>query len=154
MQLNAATSLTADHIMAGSLVIGGDATNSALVTIAASNPDGSPTASTGFALAGSLASDSASSGFAGNGLSAADLLAGAVRWGSELGRFASRQPEPRRQYSRRPRALDVRAIDPRHPGLPRDGAAEAGGKNGGANCFMTEWRESFLAPSRDAARPA
>ena len=47
-------SLTADHITAGSLVIGGDATSSAVVTIAASNPDGTPMAqSSGFALAGS-----------------------------------------------------------------------------------------------------
>ena len=33
-------SLTADHITAGSLILGGDATSSAVVTIAASNPDG------------------------------------------------------------------------------------------------------------------
>ncbi len=48
-------SLTADHITAGALVIGGDATSSATLIIAASDPSGNPTATGGFALAGSLA---------------------------------------------------------------------------------------------------
>ena len=47
-------SLTADYITAGSLMIGGDATSSAIVNIAASDASGNPTASGGFALAGSL----------------------------------------------------------------------------------------------------
>ncbi len=73
VQVNAAASLTADHITATSLIIGGDASNAALVTIAASNPDGTPTASaSGFALAGSLA---ASGSFASGTLDSASLLA-------------------------------------------------------------------------------
>ena len=68
-------SLTADHITAGGLVIGGDATSSAVVTIAASNPDGTPMASSsGFALADSLAS---STSFALGTLSSSNLLAAA-----------------------------------------------------------------------------
>ena len=54
VQINAGTSLTANHVTAGALVIGGDAANSATLTIAASATDGSPLASGGFALAGSL----------------------------------------------------------------------------------------------------
>ena len=55
VQVNAGASLTANLITAGALVIGGDAANSAVLNIAASDTNGDPTASTGFAVAGSLA---------------------------------------------------------------------------------------------------
>ena len=59
VQVDAGTSLTANHVVAGALVIGGDATHTATVTIVASDASGDPTASAGFALAGSLGSTTA-----------------------------------------------------------------------------------------------
>ena len=96
-------SLTADHITAGSLVIGGDATSSAVVTIAASNSDGTPMASVGFALAGSLASNPSDAGEApsASSLSAAGDLSpaggdpGAISQAAlDAGGTASAVPEP------------------------------------------------------------
>ena len=67
-------SLTADRITAGALIIGGDASSSALVSIAPSDTSGDPlSASGGFALAGSLSS---SGSLAGGASSASSLLAG------------------------------------------------------------------------------
>jgi autotransporter-associated beta strand protein len=56
-QVNGGSDLTANHIVQGALIIGGDATHPALVTIVASDVNGNSQASAGgFALAGSLAS--------------------------------------------------------------------------------------------------
>ena len=63
VQVNAGASLTADFITAGALVIEGDATDSAIVSIAASDTSGNPLAeSSSFVLAGSLASTAPSAG--------------------------------------------------------------------------------------------
>ena len=71
-QVDASADLTADHIVQGALVIGGDATHPALVTIVASDESGNPLAqSGGFALAGSLAS---SASFASGAPSSSSLL--------------------------------------------------------------------------------
>ena len=103
VQIDAGTSLTADYATAGSLVIGGDATHSALLTIAASDTNGDPTASSGFALAGSLApggssaagSLSSSSPIAGNSASSAGTTLGLSGPGSgTLGASAAAVPEP------------------------------------------------------------
>ena len=72
VQVNASTSLTANHITAGALVIGGDAAHSATLNIAPSDSFGDPTGSTGFALAGSLAPSAAT---AAGGTSSASLMA-------------------------------------------------------------------------------
>ena len=73
VQVNAGSDLAANHIVQDALVIGGTATSPALVTILASNPDGTPmTQSSGFALASSLAP---SAPFASGALSASSLLA-------------------------------------------------------------------------------
>ncbi|HEV2970763.1 MAG TPA: autotransporter-associated beta strand repeat-containing protein [Pirellulales bacterium] len=54
-QVDGGSDLTANHIAQGALVIGGDATHAALVTIDASDSNGNPLASSGgMALAGSL----------------------------------------------------------------------------------------------------
>ena len=72
VQVSAAASLTANHIAAGSLVIGGDAANAAVVTIAASDMNGDPMATSEFALAGSLA---ASGSFGTGEINSAGMLA-------------------------------------------------------------------------------
>ena len=77
-------SLTANHIVAGALVIGGDASSSAVVTIAPSDTSGNPTDASGFALAGSLAPSASPSGAA----ATASLLAACdspAAGGSSLG---------------------------------------------------------------------
>ena len=92
VQSNASSSLTANHITAGSLVIGGDATHSAIVAIAASDSSGNPMTTTGFALAGSLAAGNAFGGDtissssllgAGDGANAAAIALGGESFGSE-----------------------------------------------------------------------
>ncbi|HEV2970905.1 MAG TPA: autotransporter-associated beta strand repeat-containing protein [Pirellulales bacterium] len=100
-------SLTADHITAGALIIGGDATHSALVTIDASDSNGNPLDGGGFAIAGSLApSDpfgagtaSSSSLLAGSSTSAGSSPAGVSLGGvaaasASLGGGLSAVPEP------------------------------------------------------------
>ena len=62
VEVASAASLTADHISAGALVIGGEASHSATLTIAASDANGNPTATAGFALAGSLTDGAARRG--------------------------------------------------------------------------------------------
>jgi autotransporter-associated beta strand protein len=71
--VDAGSDLTADHIVQGALVIGGDATHPALLTIDASDSSGNPLAATsGFALAGSL---TPSAPFAAGAPASANLLA-------------------------------------------------------------------------------
>jgi autotransporter-associated beta strand protein len=71
-QVNSGNRLTANHIVQGSLVIGGTSTSAALVTIDASDASGNPLAgSDGFALAGSL---TPTAPFASGGPSSPDLL--------------------------------------------------------------------------------
>ncbi len=72
VQVNSAASLTANHITATSLVIGGDANHAAVVTIAASNADGTPMATSGFAVADAL---TAGASFGSGALSSSSLLA-------------------------------------------------------------------------------
>ena len=50
VEVDGGASLTANHITAGALVIGGDAANSAVVTIAASDTIGNPTATSGVCI--------------------------------------------------------------------------------------------------------
>ena len=80
VQVDTSTSLTADHIAAGELVIGGDAANSATVTIAVSDTSGNPAATTGFALAGSLAPNASP---AVGGASAVSLIGAAAASSAE-----------------------------------------------------------------------
>ena len=97
-------SLTADHITAGSLVIGGDATSAAVVTIAASNSDGAPLAqSSGFAVASSLTPNApiAASALPSSGLLAADgsssdglSLGGSTSANLNIGSSVAAVPEP------------------------------------------------------------
>ena len=93
VQVDAGASLTANHIMAGALVIGGDASNTAVLAIAPSDTNGDPMATSGFALAGSLAaSDSAPTESAGAaGLLAADTASAgaATPSGSSAGGLAA-----------------------------------------------------------------
>ena len=103
VQINAGTSLTANHVTAGALVIGGDAANSATLTIAASATDGSPLASGGFALAGSLTAgaspgDAAAGSSSLMGGAAASIggasLGGSSAAGAGLGAGVAAVPEP------------------------------------------------------------
>ena len=71
VQVATSASLTANHVAAGMLTIGGDPTHSAIVTIAASSPDGEPMAASGFALG----SPQAGASFAAGTKNAASLLA-------------------------------------------------------------------------------
>jgi fibronectin-binding autotransporter adhesin len=104
VQVNAGASLTANHITAGALVIGGTPGVPATVVIDASNTNGSPTDETsGLALAGSLAptapfatdTPSASSLFVPAGLSAGgSSLAGLAQADFNSGNSRSAVPEP------------------------------------------------------------
>ena len=97
-------SLTADHITAGALVIGGSPTSSAIVSIAPSDTSGNPTATSGFALAGSLTAAGSMSGETGNAsslLAAGDassdgaaLLGASAAGGSSVGSGTTAVPEP------------------------------------------------------------
>ena len=124
-------SLTADHITAGSLVIGGDASSSALVTIAASDTNGDPTAASGFALAGSL---TPSARFASGTLSSSSLLTldSSSSNGVEPRRLDVWQPQPRRQRRRGPRAFGDRAPHPWQLGLLASRRASADEELGAA----------------------
>ena len=104
VQVNTGASLTANHIVQGALVIGGNASNQALVTIDASDASGNPLAqSGGMAMAGSLGSSApfasgapASSSLlaaGGSPASAAGSLSGASS-GVNLGGGVSAVPEP------------------------------------------------------------
>jgi autotransporter-associated beta strand protein len=75
-------SLTADHITAGALIIGGSATHSALVTIDASDSSGNPLDGGGFAIAGSL---TPSDPFGSRTASSSSLLAGGSSTSNSLG---------------------------------------------------------------------
>jgi autotransporter-associated beta strand protein len=103
-QVNAGASLTADHIVQNSLIIGGAAGSPALLTIDASDASGNPLAqSSGFVLASSLdpietidaGSVNPSNSLANDGSSASDLILGADTLASgNLGGSAATVPEP------------------------------------------------------------
>ena len=99
---NGTASLTADHIKATALVIGGDATSSALVTIAVSDALGNPTTTSGFALAGSLAPAASSTDSGASSLLAANdaasdsraMLGGTAGSSNNAAGNAAAVPEP------------------------------------------------------------
>ena len=95
-------SLTADHIKAGDLVIGGDATSSAILSIAPSDTFGNPTDASSFAVAGSLTSGAATIdatasasllAAGGSPASGGSSLGGSALAGSSVGGAAA-VPEP------------------------------------------------------------
>jgi fibronectin-binding autotransporter adhesin len=90
-QVNGGSDLTANHIVQGALVIGGDATHAALVTLDASDSNGSPLVASGggFALAGSLEPSGAFGSGAPSG--AGVLASGSSSSGSSLSIAGSTQ---------------------------------------------------------------
>ncbi len=101
MRVNTGASLTADHIIGGALVIGGNSGAGATVTIAASDSTGNPTSEAGgLALAGSLGQTKplATSAITAGSLladgSAAGSLGSVTSLGVSLGGGTAAVPEP------------------------------------------------------------